>query len=309
MIWNENKTIGAKVIAASYDTEYTLPPLYTMELVYPHIVHAHLLTHRVFSRNTASSRAIPSSTPIPLHNPEFRQNKAGMSPGDSFDDYTQCQAKIVWFTAYDKAYEAKQKLAKLKVHKQWANRLTEPYEMKKVIVSSTEWDNFFWLRDHEDAQDEIRELAQLIKQAYSSVEPQTLPECAWHIPYFKATNNGTYINTENGKEYSTWEAITISTSAVAQVSYRKLDFSMEKAMKLWDVFVGDGENSRLHGSVFEHIAIPMTIGEQRVRGEAMHKLRKEVAYKFDDPVKLDNYIRRLMFPNNFNGWNQLRDFI
>lgn len=312
MYWNKEKTVGAKVITGSFNVLSEYPVIWTMELVYPHIIHSHLMTHRVFSRNTASSRAVPASTHIPRHKPIFKHNKSGMSPGSKFSDIEQNKLLQIWEQSYRDAARSKDLLANYNVHKQWVNRPTEPYELKKVIVTATEWDNFLWLRDHEDAQDEIRELAQLIHKAQTQSDIQYVGENQWHIPHFIATSKSTYKNTTDLTDrlsYSTYEAIQISVSAVAQVSYRKLDFSMEKAIRLWDLFLSEDPKSRPHGSVFEHIAKPMSHEEIKARNQAMDLLRPAVAMNFDNDKLLEAYLEQLMFCGNFKGWNQLRKYL
>ena len=68
-------------------------------------------------------------------------------------------------------------------HKQIVNRLTEPFQFIKVVVTATEWDNFFKLRLHEDAQPEIHELARCMLEAMEKSEPTYLEEDEWHLPY------------------------------------------------------------------------------------------------------------------------------
>jgi hypothetical protein len=71
------------------------------------------------------------------------------------------------------------------VHKQIVNRVLEPYLFVEGIVTSTEWNNFFELRCHKDAQPEIQELANKIKIAINNSTPIKLNNDQWHLPYIK----------------------------------------------------------------------------------------------------------------------------
>ena len=143
--------ITAKVLAASRNV-YTGTTLYTLELRSPRFIHAEFMTHRVFSRNASSSRATPISKQIdavesfPVFPSEWGTNKPGMQAGDPLARITQTEAEAVWGLACRDAVKHARKLKDLGVHKQLANRLLEPFSYITVIVSSTEWQNFFAFR-------------------------------------------------------------------------------------------------------------------------------------------------------------------
>ena len=70
----------------------------------------------------------------------------------------------------------------------------------------------------------------------------------WHVPYYK---DGAFIK---GRDKGLQKALKISASCCAQVSYRKLDDSEEKAEAVYDRLV----NSKpVHASPFEHQATPL----------------------------------------------------
>ena len=145
--------------------------LYTFELEYPRFIHSEFMTHRMFSRNASSSRAVPVEKTIqnilnepwkPLHvykNCRGMQGKELVSD-DEYDSF--CEH---WDDAKRQAIEVAHKMIKEGFHKQHINRILEPFTKIKVIVTATEWDNFFKLRLAHDADPEIQDLAKAIKMA------------------------------------------------------------------------------------------------------------------------------------------------
>ncbi len=155
---------------------------YTFELVYPRIIHSEFMTHRMFSRNAMSSRATPLMTMIKSldeehYKPkEFLKNQSGMVGGEPLNEVDQKYAKGYWESAYYRVREIAESLNNLGVHKQYVNRLLEPFAFIKVIVTATEWDNFFKLRLAPDAQPEIQDLAKAIKESMGLKDKLEPPE-------------------------------------------------------------------------------------------------------------------------------------
>lgn len=180
-------TISAKIIC---DSKYAGNRLTTMELTYPRFIHAEFMTHRVFSRNASSSRAIPiqklidlikEDTAMPIH---WGKNQPGMQADEELSQLGQDCIKLLWLKARDEAIKIAELMAEQGAHKQIVNRILEPFSHITVLVTSDCWNNFFALRDHPDAQPEIRVLAQMMKEAMDNNVPRTLldPE-EWHLPY------------------------------------------------------------------------------------------------------------------------------
>ncbi len=260
--------ITATIIADSVSA-HTGQRITTFELEYPRFIHSELMTHRQFSRNSASSRAIPIDkmielveyTPaIPIH---FGLNQAGMQAKNETADIEV--ATMTWLSARDKAVESARDLQALGLHKQIVNRVLEPFQIVKTLVTATSYDNFFALRCHTDAQPEIRHLANLMYQAMQESEPEVLKAGEWHTPYVHherdvvGTNNygiTYYVLDDSGNVISLTdkEAIKVSCSCAAQVSYRKNDTSVEKALAIYDKLVN---SSPVHASAFEHCATPI----------------------------------------------------
>ena len=161
----------------------------TFELEYPRFIHAELMTHRQFSRNAASSRAIPiekmhehvlSNPAKPIH---WGANQAGMQAKQELTSVFLAGAKAVWQSALEDAVRWSKALGNTGLHKQIANRVTEPFQFMKTVVTATEWNNWYWLRNHEDAQPEIHELAKQMWETSQASEPLELSMYHWHVPY------------------------------------------------------------------------------------------------------------------------------
>lgn len=254
-------TIIADSISASTNKRIT-----TFELEYHRYIHAELMTHRQFSRNSASSRAIPidkmielvqTNTATPIH---WGSNKSGMQAGDEI--VNTVPAINAWIDARNDAIKHAKRLQELGLHKQIVNRVLEPFQMMKVLVTATDFDNFFNLRCHPDAQPEIKHLADLMYQAMQESTPEVLHAGEWHTPYVHHSRR----EVDDVLEYYTWdsngninyltsdEAIKISCSCAAQVSYRTNDTSIEKALAIYDKLVN---SDPVHASAFEHCATPI----------------------------------------------------
>lgn len=158
-------------------------------LEYPRFIHAELMTHRVFSKNAASSRAIPIEKMIQqvIDNPAlpvfWGKNQSGMQAVEELDENAKAEAKIYWLDARDHAIEYVQTLNKLGLHKQICNRILEPWFNIRIILSGTEFENFFALRAHKDAQPELQKLAYLMLDQYNGSTPKQLKAGEWHIPF------------------------------------------------------------------------------------------------------------------------------
>jgi thymidylate synthase ThyX len=256
--------ISARILADSITDKGDR--LTTFELEYPRFIHSEFMTHRMFSKNAASSRAIPvskmvenimKSTAMPVH---WGKNQKGMQAKTEHNQSVVLPSGYLlrrseaWKDARDSAIDYALAFADAGYHKQITNRILEPYKMMKVVCSGTEYDNFFWLRCHPDAQPEIRELADMMYEALELNEPKELMEDEYHLPY---VTKGVWDMCESYRTYAdtTELALKVSASCCAQVSYRMMDTSLEKALKIYDMLVS---SQPIHASPFEHQARPVT---------------------------------------------------
>ncbi len=240
-------TISAQVIADSVNDDGER--ITTLVLEYPRFIHSELMTHRKFSRNSASSRAIPIQKMIQqaedntAYPSVWGKNQKGMQAREKIGDDAQNQAKKIWETAALAACANAQRLAELGVHKQIANRILEPFIFTKTIVTATDFVNFFNLRRHEDAQPEIKELADQIWYARERSNPKRLKQGAWHKPFCSDHDSA---------------GLCQSIARCARVSYLNHDgqeTTPEADLQLTQRLLASG-----HWSPFEHQATPMPRG-------------------------------------------------
>lgn len=248
--------ITAKIIQDSVANNTRLT---TFELEYPRFIHGELMTHRQFSRNSASSRAIPTERMLeqvkkqPAVPVEWGQNQSGMQARELIKD--PLQAETEWLRCAQMAAEYASRLHQLGVHKQLANRVTEPFQTMKVVVTATEFKNWFDLRAHPDAQPEIQQLAYAMCKEMKQSEPLELQQGSWHVPYVdRVAQNGQVYYQVAGEHCSKEQARLVSASCCAQVSYRRLDQSLEKALQIAQRLVA---GRPWHASPFEHQARPV----------------------------------------------------
>lgn len=279
--------IEAKIIKDSVNLK-TDDRLTTFELTYPRFIHAQVLTHRVFSRNAASSRAIPTQKMIemvktnpvvPLH---WGRNEKGMQASEELSGEALQEAQCAWGIACDNALAQAEFLHYRQVHKQIVNRILEPFMHITVIVSATEYQNFFKLRCDDAAQPEIQDLACRMRDLYTKNEPEDVDSYGYHIPYVNVYDptHPWYIeslDSETPNDYC-GRVVKVATARCARVSYlcHSGIKNYEEDIRLHDQLATSG-----HYSPFEHVARALSNGEAR-RGE--------------DTA-------------NFKGWRQYRSFV
>lgn len=200
----------------------------TFELRYPRFIHSQLLTHRVFSRNARSSRATPAKVFIeaveaaPVLPMRFGSNKRGMSPGAEVDDPGAAMA--AWKKGAERAVKTAKELSKLGVHKQWVNRVLEPYLYMDTVLTGTDFENFFALRTHKDSQDEAVHLARLMLKEFHESKPVVRE---WHLPY---------VEDQEFLELGVDASVKCSTARCCRVSIRPFDSSKKNVKKDLDLY-------------------------------------------------------------------------
>lgn len=245
---------SAKILADSI--AHNGKRLTTMEISYPRFVHAELLTHRAMSRNSVSSRAIPQKklkeriTKDPAMPVWWGKNQKGMQAREELGASAKVEAQAIWLEARDAMIGFSDRLAALGLHKQIANRLLEPWMYITVILSATEWDNFFFLRVHPDAQPEIAHVARMMKEGYIKSKPRLLAKGEWHLPLVSEVEK---------MEYSFLKLRQVSTGRCARVSYLThegiRDFEADLTLHARLLKPGTVMEPQ-HLSPFEHVATP-----------------------------------------------------
>lgn len=296
--------ISAEIIAHSISESGK--EIVTFELEYNRYVHSEFMTHRVFSRNAASSRAIPvkrvirqvwNNPAVPTH---WGKNQPGMQARQEVNPFIKGIAQRLWRVSAKGAATIAWCFDKMGVHKQVVNRLLEPFQYIKVVMTTTELENFFWLRNHPDAQPEIKKLAREMYKKLIFSEPNLLKEGEWHLPYvFTYTNyegEAEYWNDAEGTRLTLEEAKKVSASCCAQVSYRMLNTSLEKAEDIQEKLIGDGTEP-VHASPFEHLATPISEDE---KGKDREEWSEGITHMDKEGA---------LWSGNFKGWLQHRQLV
>lgn len=248
--------------------------LTTVEATFPRFILAEVNTHRMLSRNSASSRAIPTEKQIERvmrepFIPEFNKRVTGMGVGEAFSGSENRRYKRRWLEARDAAVKAAEGF--LQVDKSRANRLLEPFMWHTAIISATEWENFFGLRCHPAAQPEFRRIAEMMQEAMWLSEPRRLNFGDWHLPLvFEDDDFGINLRSEP------LTAPQVSAGRCARVSYDRHhdEDAVPESLRRWQRLSDSG-----HWSPGEHPAQCVALGPP---GSQFH--------------------------GNFRGWKQLRKF-
>jgi thymidylate synthase ThyX len=252
---------SAKVIADSIADGVRLT---TLEVTFPRYILAEFNTHRVFSRNSASSRAIPVKTRVQQVRenpfiPTFTKNKPGMKADEVLVDDDALNAAAIWKGAALQAAQNAESLAFIEVHKQQANRLLEAFVWHTVVVTSTYWDNFWALRAHVDASPEMFETAVTMRKAMKESVPQELQVGDWHIPYVEMDRHHGEGLMMFGPSYY-YGLINMSVARCAALSYERQN--VEKTAAEYALRHDQLKRSG-HWSPFEHQAKVANAEEMR----------------------------------------------
>lgn len=275
-------TITAKSVLASVSPDGKR--IDTLLLRYPRFIHSEFMTHRQFSRNASSSRAIPVSRMIEdievdaVYPSFWGKNHPGMQAKEELTGAELAAAQDKWEQSLQNAITTARALAKIGAHKQIVNRILEPFSHINVVVTATEWDNFFSLRIHGDAQPEILALAVAMKEAMEGVRVQELVYGEWHLPFVSHEE----ISAHGGLSDATRILRTVSAARCARTSYK----------------THDGRVS--------------TIEEDKALGERLTASRPFHASPFEHQAKPDYYVDQSIewsspdLSRNFVGWVQNR---
>lgn len=328
--------------------------LTSFEVTFPRIVLAEVNTHCMLARNSASSRAIPvkkriaavAADPLTLADfiPEvFGRNQKGMQPGEALEDVHDRTARDIWGTARQAGMDCASALEGLGVHKQYANRLLEPFSWHTAVITATDFDNLFHLRVNSMAQGEFQKAAMLMRDARDASTPVLVNYGDWHLPYVRGVTPetqtpiidsvtiggkqvGAIIGGTAAEEFSLRAAghdpVAISAARCARLSYLTQNGDREPGedMKLFSGLIGNG-----HMSPLEHPARPMTERELYftrsfdiafddgpiLRMQGWHEIPKvgaEVSVGLQ--VATVTYLRGpLHYAGKLNGWVSRRQFV
>lgn len=269
-------TLSVKVIEDSVSPQGER--LITFLLRYPRLVHSEIMTHRAFSRNGRSSRAVPvkrllkEAVVMPLF---FGANKPGMSSGDELTGWRLLAAKAVWLGMAQLNKLGVRALHGLGLHKQWANRPLEWFGCIDVLISSTDWANFYALRLDKGTQPELQTLAGLMEGAAGASSPRVLQPGQWHMPF---------VSEAEREILSTNEQLVLSTARCARLTIEPFDGNADY----------DAERAR-----FERLVVAAPVHAS----PAEHQATPDVFTGLRQPWKNPH------LHGNFRGWVQHRKLL
>lgn len=239
-------------------------------VTYPRLIMAEVNTHRAISKSSASSRAIPVEKMLravadnPFVPATFGKNQRGMQAGEDLDAPGQFLARRIWLEARDLALHGARALLDAGVHKQLANRLLEPFAWTTTILSATDWENFYALRTHPDAQPEFQAIARMMRQVHEDSTPTLLQPGEWHLPLVRPEERA-------GSELYDWAQV--SAGRCARVSYLTHDGRRDPGE---DLALGRRIRSAGHMGPFEHPAMCMAVPERVGNLTGFYQLRKYI---------------------------------
>jgi hypothetical protein len=256
--------------------------LTTFELTYPRPIHAEIMTHRLFSRNAASSRAIPverllkalQETPYVPHHLGVEQS--GMQAGEPLSDEDAAACIADWFAMRDACMAGAARMRDRRLHKQIANRALEPWMFITVILSTTSFRHFELLRNHSAAEPHFQHLARLMCASRETSVPRLLHAGEWHLPLLYPEDSDLSLDDQK----------KVSTARCAAVSYVRHTARKQHEK---DIALHDNLATNKHLSPFEHVATPDP-GQYWGNFKGWRQHRQEISGEFvaDDPYDISN---------------------
>lgn len=256
--------IYARIIEATRCIE-TGATIETFEMYFPRPILAEQNTHRVFSRNTGSSRAIPLKTMLRELNrtpfiPMFwGKNKSGMQSAETLPWFKAKMCSLAWSMHRMVTFATVKFLSKMDLHKQWANRLLEPHTYIRQVVTSTTWDNYITLRHHDDAQPEIVALAYMAKKELAAFRADNFAKYRkvsnihrknalhWHLPYITEAERVEF-------QHLPLYLAKLSAARCARTSYLTQEGVDPRPDREMGTFKKLAESDPIHASPLEHQA-------------------------------------------------------
>ncbi len=256
LIGAQSETIGEMMISAQVVCDSLNLKIgkraTTLVIKFPRFILPEVLTHRVFSRNTSSSRAIPTSKLIeqvknnPVIPSHLGKNKSGMSAEEEISKEAKERVIILWLQAAENARLLAESMLQEGLHKQVVNRVLEPFLYTTMIVTSVDFSNFFNQRIHENAQPEIHELAMRMREAINFSRPTSI--------YQK--NHFPFVSDQELLQVGTELAAKSSAARCARVSYLNHDGSSPSVENDLKLYYKLANSTPIHGSPLEHVLFP-----------------------------------------------------
>ena len=245
--------------------------LQTSVLQYPRLIHAEFMTHREFSRNASSSRAIPVAKVIkqvrddpamPVH---WGKNQPGMQAHEELPPFVIEEMKELWIKSAWAAADIAEQMMDAGLHKQVANRILEPYQWMHVVVTTASNTNFDGLRRHGDADPNILLLAEMWHGSQQQSHAKQIYVGEWHLPFidesdWKTVANYLQYESFNFATPAYFETVDllkkVSAARCARVSYLNHEGKRPDLLEDLKLFERLVRSEIIHASPTEHQATP-----------------------------------------------------
>ncbi len=298
----------------------------TWVVTMPRIVLAELNTHKMISKSSASSRAIPVQKQIDrlLRDPflpvYWGKNQKGMQADQELTPDEIAIASQVWDRAMRGSISAAEELMGIGVHKQIASRILEAWMWHTVILTATDMSNFFHLRDHKNAQPEIAKAAGMMSELFRASRPKLLGDGDWHLPFIDIEGDDRDLPRHEMTGTQIETAVNVAVGRCARVSHLNHDGqrAIEDDLLLSARLYGAG-----HMAPYEHVARPMSPFEREIfarhewvpspahntfTGKGTYPSKYPDGFSVEEPRWVDTG-RKTYYLGNFNGWVQARKLI
>lgn len=308
--------IEVKILAGSVSKNGA--KLTTFELFYHRYMHSEFNTHKVISKNAASSRAIPTNkllelvTTTPMFPVSVGKNKAGMQAEENLEEEISNKFMSMWKELGIKVAADVKIMQELGAHKQIVNRPLEAWLPIRVIATATDWDNFYDLRDSTFAQPEFALLAKMMREVQSTYTYKLLKDDEWHLPYVVLEDIQYVEKNAHHSESVENTLAAISAARCARVSHaigglsrKEIAEEIEKGRELFRI---------KHMSPFEHQAKPWDVTnvilKSRDNKTDFELTDKELLFELTDWLSTPNSMAPAWADvRNLRGWRPLRSFI
>lgn len=245
---------------------YTGVRLTTIHATYPQFIHQQILTHRMFSRNSSSLRAISfdrATDEFELVYPTWTEEKKGMQ-GPLVEDFkTKLMANCIVDEMYNFVSSRCARLEELGIHHQDINNYLRPFQNIHTVITATDWDNFFNQRLHESTKPDMQKLAQLIKDALEDRKPGIITK---HVPLIEDIDLYT-------TKFNFDQLCLISAARLARISYFKWTDDPNKDLELAKKLI-----EQKHPSPFEHIAFAQQDAQYYANFKSWKQLRHTLGF-------------------------------
>lgn len=287
----EIKKISAEIVADSVSPQGHR--ITTFLLTYPRFIHGELMTHRLFSRNSASSRAIPFNKMVQMVEEDpfipiaWQKDHKGMQGNKYINDLSEiARVGESWLMASRQAVLMAKVLNEQGLTKQLCNRLLESFMWHTVLVTATEYDNFFELRCPQYSFGKNTNTPKIWKSRKDSIKDFPDWENRNDLFWYLINNSQAEIHIQALAE-AMWDSLNESTPRLLKTGEWHIPFgdrmntSSEDSDLLWQSF----KNLRKSGE-YEYSSIPTEVLIATARCARLSYMTFDGEINYEKDIKL-----------------------